>query len=295
MDIKDVIVVCLAVAALAISIITIIFDIIFFRLQMNIARTTMKDDLQIVEQIKTLLNEIKINQNVTGQQVKDQYDKLLDAAIHGNVNTSSEAASSAVALQQLNERIITLEKSLVKIKSSEQMNSEVANIKESLTNLNKIVGRFASGLAVEEKRSLQSPLGRFSQDAAFALMDARHIATSYHSEEIEVEHLLLAILNNRNNRASKAILSLNVNIDNIIEATKVLIPKGSNIGEAEELSEGVKKVISLTLEEERKFQLKLVDTEYLLLGIILQNGAPSSVLKSYGLNVDNIYQAVKIL
>ena len=71
MELQDAIIVGSAIAALTLSILSIIVGIIFFRIQMQQASRMMKDNSDFTQDMKTLLNEVRISQNITGQQVKD--------------------------------------------------------------------------------------------------------------------------------------------------------------------------------------------------------------------------------
>jgi hypothetical protein len=291
MEAIDLIVICLAVTALAISLMTIIFDCIFFRVHLNMARTSIKDSSEIAAEMKTILNEIRITQNITGQQVKDQYDKLLDAAIHGSGNPISEAAISAVALQKLTERVNSLEESVVKVKSTEQVQAEVRDIKETVANLSRALGRFASGVVSEQQRPSQSRFETFTQEARKSLAISQEIAQIHHNKFIDVEHILLSVLHKKGFTARKLIDTLGVSIHKIVEAITLLIPTTAEEETDIRLAPRAKEAIEFAIDESRKLKSKHIGTEHLLMGVILVKGASSEVLKQYGINIENVRDA----
>jgi hypothetical protein len=291
MDSINIIVICLAVAALAISVLTIIVDIAFFRIQVNMARTTMRDSREMADETKSILNEIRISQNITGQQVKDQYDKLLEAAIHGSSNPVSEAATSAVALQELKERVTSLAKSISQMQTSDQVNNEVKEIKQTIANLSNVIARFASGVVVEQKREGVSRFERFTEEARKALTISQELAITYHSSNIDIEHILLATLKEKTFRASKVINSMGVSIEKVVEAVSILIPRESGERREMNLSKRAKDLIDLAMNEAYRLNSKWIGTEHLLMGCLLVGGATSEVLSQYGINIERIRTA----
>jgi hypothetical protein len=109
-ELHEAIILSLAISALILSIMSVAFGIIFFfRLQTQQAHKIMEDNSSFTLQMNILLNEIRTSQDVTGQQIKEQHDKLLDAAIHRS-GSIEVAATSAVQFDELKQRLESLEK-----------------------------------------------------------------------------------------------------------------------------------------------------------------------------------------
>jgi len=291
MDILDIIVICLAVFALAVSIISVIFNIVFFRMQIDLANKTMKDSNSLAEETKTVLNEIRISQDITGKQVKDQYDKLLDAAIRNP--DKKDAASSAKEIQEVNERLISLEQTIEKGSSGDKLKKEIEELKTSFANLNRSVRTIVSG-ATESSRVRTSPsrFEKFSQNARRSLTISQEQAKMLKSEFIDVGHLLLGVFGDEKFRAYKIISSLEVDIGKIRETIKYILPQEPKIKEDIGLTTEGKRVIELAIDESRRLEAGYVGTEHILLGVLSEQGVISALLNEYGITREKIVEKI---
>jgi len=288
MEFQNVIIVGLAIAALALSIISIVFAIIFFRMQMQQARSMMKDTSDFTQQMSTLLNEIRISQNITGQQVKDQYDKLLDAAIRSSGSPVEAAATSAVQVEELGKRLESLEKAVTGLKEPEKVEAQTRDLRRSMEALNLTVRRLATHVT-EEERERPKPRPRFekfSERARIALTVSQEEAQRLNHDYIGPEHFLLGLIRDSNNTAFKVLTNLGVDLSKVKAAIEFVVVKGDKsatmgIG----LTDNAKRVIELAIDECRRQKVHFIGTEHLLLGILLEGGLAAAILKNFGVTV----------
>lgn len=289
MEFQNVIIVGLAIAALALSIISIVFAIIFFRMQMQQARSMMKDTSDFTQQMSTLLNEIRISQNITGQQVKDQYDKLLDAAIRSSGSSVNVAATSAVQVEELTQRLDSLEKAATGLKEPEKVEAQIRDLRRSMEALNTTVRQLATHVT-EEERERPRPKPRFekfSQRARKALTVSMEETRRLNHEHIGPEHLLLGLIGDSKNTACKVLTNLGVDLNNVRAAIEFLLPRGEKPVTAEAgLTPQGKRVIELTVDECVSQKATYIGTEHLLLGILLEGGVAAGVLQNFGVTLE---------
>lgn len=288
MEFQDVIVVSLAITALVVSILSIVFGIIFFRMQMQQARSMMKDNSDFTQQMTTLLNEVRISQNVTGQQIKDQYDKLLDAAIHGGGSTIDAAATSAVQFEELGKRLESLEKAVEGVKEPEKLEAQIRDLRRSMEALRPTVRLLATHVT-EEERERPRPKSRFekfSEPARKALTASQGEAQRLNHDYIGPEHLLLGLIRDSKNTASKVLTNLGVDLSRVRASVEFLLRKAEKPATIEiGLTDNAKRAIELAIDECRRQKVHFIGTEHLLLGILLEDGLAAVILKSFGVTV----------
>lgn len=300
MEFQDVIIVGLAIAALALSIISIVFGIIFFRMQMQQARSMMKDTSDFTQQMNALLNEIRINQNVTGQQIKDQYDKLLDAALQGSGSSINVAATSAVQVEELNKRLDSLEEAVTGLKEPEKVEVQIRDLRRSMEALNTTVRQLATHVT-EEERERPRPKVRFEKFSerarrvlTLALEEARHFNHNY----IGTEHILLGLVREHEGVGHRALIKLGVSMSKVRAAVEFIIGRGEEPSTGEiGLTPRAKRVIELAVDEAENLGHSYVGTEHLLLGLLREGeGIAAGVLESFGVTLEKARaEVVKLL
>ena len=78
MEIQEAILLGLSIAALVFAIMSIGFGVAFFIVQIRQAKGMMKENSDFTMRMNTILSEIRITQDVTGKQVKDQFGYEID-------------------------------------------------------------------------------------------------------------------------------------------------------------------------------------------------------------------------
>ena len=289
MEFQDVIIVGLAIAALALAIISIVFGIIFFRMQMQQARSMMKDTSDFTQQMNTLLNEIRISQNLTGQQIKDQYDKLLDAAISGGKSSVNVAATSAVQAEELTKRLDSLEKAATGLKEPEKVEAQIRDLRRSMEALNTTVRQLATHVTKEERERPQpkARFEKFSERSRKVLTVSQEEALLFNHDYIGPEHFLLSLIRDSKNTACKVLTNLGVDLSKVRAAIEFLLVRGEKPVTAEVgLTPHAKRVIELAIDECRYQKVSIIGTEHLLLGILREGGVAAGVLQSLGVTVE---------
>jgi len=294
-EFQEAIIVGLAIAALALSILSIVFAIIFFRMQMQQAKSMMKDNSDFTQQMITLLNEVRISQNVTGQQIKDQYDKLLDAAISGSGSSVNAAATSAVQIEELSKRLVSLEKAAKTLKEPGKIEAEVRDLRGSMEALSATVRQLATGVA-EEERERPRPKVRFekfTERARKVLTLAQEEAKRFNHNYIGTEHLLLGLLDMKDGVAAKVLTKLGTSLIDVRSALEfVMVPSKKQPTSEIVLTPRAKRVIELAVSESLQLGHNYVGTEHLLLGLLREGGGiANAVLDSFGVTLEKARSA----
>jgi hypothetical protein len=299
MELQDAIILGLAIAALALSILSIVFGIIFFRMQMQQAKSMMKDNSDFTQQMNILLNEIRISQNVTGQTIKDQFDKVLNAAIHGR-SSVEVAATSAVQFDELKQRFNSLEKAAKGLAEPEKVNSEIKDLRRSMDALSATVQQLATHVTQEERESPQRKVRfqEFSERARRVLKMAQEEAQRLNHNYIGTEHLLLGLTREEEGTAAKALVHMGINLNKIRSAVEFISTRGDrpSTGEAG-LTPRAKRVIELAVDESYNLGHNYVGTEHLLIGLLRDGeGIAAGVLDSLGVTLEKTRaEVIKLL
>ncbi len=298
MTFQDVIILGLAIAALALSIISIVFAIIFFRMQMQQSRSMIKDTSDFTQQMNILLNDIRTSQNVTGQQVKDQYDKLLDAALHSNRGSIDVAATSAVQFGEFGDRIDSLAKAVAELKDPGKVEAQIKELRRAEEALNTTVRQLATQ-ATEREVGLPKPTAsrfeKFSEKARRVLAIAEKEARNLHHNYIGTEHLLLGLLGEEEGVAAKVLVNLKISLGKVRSAVEFIIGRGEKPSSmVMGLTLGAKKAIELAIDEAQQLGHNYIGTEHLIIGLLREDdGIASSVLDSFGATIPKVRAEVK--
>lgn len=296
MEFQDIIIVGLAIAALTLAIISIVFGIIFFRMQMQQAGSMMKDTSDFTQEMNTLLNEIRISQNLTGQQIKDQYDKLLDAALRGGGSSVDAAATSAVQVEELGKRLESLEKAATGLREPEKVETQIRDLRESIESLNITVRQLATHVTEEEReRPRPKPrLEKFSERARRAIAVSQEEAIHLNHDYIGPEHLLLGLIRDGKNTACKVLTNLGVDLSELRKAIEFLLVRGEKPVTADiGLTDQAKRVIELSIDECRYQKVSTIGTEHLLLGILREGGTAGGILRKLGVTVKKVRAEIR--
>jgi len=138
---------------------------------------------------------------------------------------------------------------------------------------------------------------KFTIKAQEAIGEAQQSAGSYNHQEIREEHLLLALINQKEGVIPSILHKLEVNPENIkakLEKMLETIPKVySGSGTQQYIGNELNNVLSTALQEAKKVKDEFVSTEHLLIALTESEGSRvSDLLKKEGINKDKIYQAL---
>lgn len=139
-------------------------------------------------------------------------------------------------------------------------------------------------------------LDKFTIKAQEAVLEAQHLAEEKNHQQIEVEHLLLALLRQDGGVVAPVLQKLGVRpqlVANQVEEEINRLPQvsGAVTGGAY-ISPGLKSVLDNAWEEAQRLKDEYLSTEHLLIAIAATTGAAGRILKSHGVTKDDIYKAL---
>jgi ATP-dependent Clp protease ATP-binding subunit ClpB len=141
-------------------------------------------------------------------------------------------------------------------------------------------------------------INRFTEKAQEAVRAAQSIATRYSNQQIEVEHLLLALLEQEGGLIPSVLTRAGVNIEPLkqaLEAEISKIPKvtgpAGTVGQVY-ISGRLQKVSVIAEDEAKKLADDYISVEHLLLAIIEEGGPAARALKTLGATRDRVMQSL---
>ncbi|MFL6215476.1 MAG: ATP-dependent chaperone ClpB [Blastocatellia bacterium] len=141
-------------------------------------------------------------------------------------------------------------------------------------------------------------INRFTEKAAEAVRAAQTLATRYSNQQIEVEHLLLALLEQQGGLVPSILTRAGINIDTLraaIERDVDRLPKVTGpSGPVDQvyITARLNKVFVAAEDEAKKLKDDYISVEHLLLAIIDEGGAAARDLKTAGASRDRIEKAL---
>ena len=141
-------------------------------------------------------------------------------------------------------------------------------------------------------------LDRFTQRSQDALQYAQELAESNNNSQIEVEHLLLALLEREENLSEIILSQLGVDVKSLKEKLKdeiSLLPKMYATGQAPQLyiSTTLSKVLDSAWKEAQALKDEYVSVEHLLIAIAeSKESKAGQILQALGVSKNKIYQVL---
>jgi ATP-dependent Clp protease ATP-binding subunit ClpB len=138
---------------------------------------------------------------------------------------------------------------------------------------------------------------KFTIKAQESIGEAQQMANSYNHQEIKEEHLLLALINQKEGVVPSILQKLEVNLEEIkakLEGILESIPRvyGDSGGQLY-IGSDLNKVLDNALQEARKVKDEFVSTEHLLIALSETKGSRvGDLLKENEITKDRIYQAL---
>ncbi|MCJ7789396.1 MAG: AAA family ATPase, partial [Candidatus Atribacteria bacterium] len=138
---------------------------------------------------------------------------------------------------------------------------------------------------------------KFTIKAQESIGEAQQIANSYNHQEIKEEHLLLALINQKEGVVPSILQKLEVNLEEIkakLEGILESIPRVyGDSGGQQYMGSDLNDVLDTALQEARKVKDEFVSTEHLLIALSETKGSRvGDLLKENGITKDRIYQAL---
>jgi len=141
-------------------------------------------------------------------------------------------------------------------------------------------------------------INRFTEKAQLALYNAQSIASQYHHQQIDVEHLLLALMEDKEGLVPKILKETNVSVDKIQEQVeKVLssLPKvyGDISGQIY-ITPRLNRLLESAKEKAKYLKDEFVSVEHILVAMVDEgsNTASGKILLRAGVTIDNLMKAL---
>ncbi|MFC2028333.1 ATP-dependent Clp protease ATP-binding subunit [Chloroflexota bacterium] len=143
---------------------------------------------------------------------------------------------------------------------------------------------------------------RFTERAQEAAQRAAEIIQRYGHNQIDTEHILLALIEQPDGVIPQILKDLEVDSDKLVEKldnTLKLSPKANIFGGGAGqifITPRVKRIIDLALEDAHRLKDEYISTEHIFLAILSERNTPSSrILEGVGLSRDRVYDAIQEL
>ncbi len=143
---------------------------------------------------------------------------------------------------------------------------------------------------------------RFTERAQEAAQRAAEIIQRYGHNQIDTEHILLALIEQPGGVISQILEKLSVNPDALIDrldATLRASPKANIFGGGAGqifITPRVKRIIDLANEEANRLKDEYISTEHIFLAILTERNTPAArILESAGLTRERVYAAIQDL
>jgi len=137
---------------------------------------------------------------------------------------------------------------------------------------------------------------RFTLKAQEALAEAQDIAGNNDQQEVEVEHMLLAVLQQTDGAVPPILRKLGVRLERLSDALEEAIarrPKVQGAGAQVHMGNRLKDLLSKAFNELTFFKDEYVSTEHLLLASVDDKGDAGQVLKDLGVTRDRLMAALQ--
>jgi ATP-dependent Clp protease ATP-binding subunit ClpA len=137
---------------------------------------------------------------------------------------------------------------------------------------------------------------RYSQHARRALNQARYLAQNYQHEAVDTDHLLVGILREKGSLGSQVLCDLEIDTRRAELEVRVLHAVTDPLVTPLELTDALRRVLVLSIEESRWFGHHYIGTEHLLLALARsREGGASDLLRTLGISSDQIRRRVRLL
>ncbi|MGQ9895929.1 MAG: Clp protease N-terminal domain-containing protein, partial [Roseiflexus sp.] len=142
-------------------------------------------------------------------------------------------------------------------------------------------------------------LERFTEKAQEAFQDAQEIMHDQHHTQLDVEHIFLAMVRQRDGLTARAIARLGVDADMVARRVEHELEKSPKVygqygyGNQVYITPRTQRLVKRAEEEANRLNDEYVGIEHLLIAISGEReGASSRILNSFGIDQERIYQAL---
>ena len=139
---------------------------------------------------------------------------------------------------------------------------------------------------------------RLTEKSQEAIREAQNLATTYGNQQVDVEHLLLAMLEQEGGLAPSILMRADVPVENLHRRLKAEIeklPKVSGTGTRPDqvyVTNRLSRLLTVAEEQAKRLKDDYVSIEHLLLAVAEDAGPAGSLLKEFGLSRDRLMKAL---
>ncbi|HBI45948.1 MAG TPA: type VI secretion system ATPase TssH, partial [Planctomycetales bacterium] len=142
-------------------------------------------------------------------------------------------------------------------------------------------------------------LNRFTEKAREAVASAKQLAVQFGQQQIDVEHVLLALLEQQDGLASKVLEKAGAPLDRFKERVRrqlEKLPRVSDVSaDALYVTPRCERLMRRADEEAKRLQDEFVSADTLLLAMTGDEGATQAILREFGLTREKLLEAVKAM
>jgi ATP-dependent Clp protease ATP-binding subunit ClpC len=142
-------------------------------------------------------------------------------------------------------------------------------------------------------------LERFTEKAQEAFQEAQEIMHAQHHTQLDVEHIFLAMLRQREGLTGRALERLGVDVEMVAQRVERELEKSPKVygqygyGSQVYITPRTQRLVKRAEEEAARLNDQYVGTEHLLIAISGEReGASSRILNSFGVDQERVYQAL---
>jgi ATP-dependent Clp protease ATP-binding subunit ClpB len=139
-------------------------------------------------------------------------------------------------------------------------------------------------------------INRFTEKAAEAFQTANQMALRLGHQQLEPEHLLLALLEQEPGLAVSILRKADVNTESLkaqVARDLEKLPRVSGSGDQVYLSGRLNRLVATAESEAKKFKDEYVSVEHMLLALVADSGAAGRALKEVGVSRDRLMKALQ--
>jgi len=140
-------------------------------------------------------------------------------------------------------------------------------------------------------------LNRFTEKAQEAVASAKQLAVEFGQQQIDVEHVFLALLDQQDGLASKVLVKAGAPLDRLQERVRRQLEKLPRVSDVSAdkmyVTPRFERLVRRAEDEAKRLQDEFVSADALLLALTGDEGATHAILREFGLTREKLLEAVK--
>ena len=140
-------------------------------------------------------------------------------------------------------------------------------------------------------------LNRFTEKAQEAVASARQLAVQFGQQQIDVEHVFLALLEQQDGLAAKVLVKAGAPLDRLQERVRRQLEKLPRVSDVSAdkvyITPRLERLFRRAEEEAKRLQDEFVSADALVLALSGDEGATHAILREFGLTREKLLEAVK--